>query len=360
MSTSTPRLLLHGLDTVQCAYYLHAPEGQGVDFRLLAGAKAGLRQQKSREPYPVTLGTMPFFLYPYGSPSGYPYVLRNEDFKIELGEFNTPSFYVTFTSQALWRESAFLLHEKFLQWAAALGLIAKHPESLSRVDFSFDYALPVVDFHEDCFVSLSSKDSQHREDGQVQTFTLGRGDVVLRVYDKVAEIKQQSDKVWFYLLWGQDANVWRVEWQVRKPILRDFGIRTFADLQQSQQLLLTFLANTHDTLRQPTTDTNRSRWPLHPLWVDLQARIAELDGLTVARVLGQQVVLLERQMRLGISMYGYLKRLAAVHCVQHEKPTVTLEESLRQLGQLVQQVHEPLDWHADVEKRITAIRLGQW
>jgi hypothetical protein len=94
--------------------------------------------------------------------------------------------------------------------------------------------------------------------------------------------------------------------------------------------------------------------------VDLQARIAELDGLTVSRVLGQQVVLLERQMRLGISVYGYLKRLAAVHCVQHEKRTVTLEESFRQLERLVQKVHEPLDWHADVEKRITAIRLGEW
>lgn len=108
-------LLLNGIDTVQCAYYLHAPEGKGVDFRFLAGAKAGLRQRKSREPQPVTLGDMPFFLYPYGSPSGYPYVLRNEDFKIELGEFNSPSFYVTFTSQALWRESAFLLHDKFLR-----------------------------------------------------------------------------------------------------------------------------------------------------------------------------------------------------------------------------------------------------
>src|SRR5712692_915936 len=203
MSTPTPRLLLHGLDTVQCAYYLQAPEGKGVDFRLLAGVRAELRQRKSREPQPVMLGDTQFFVYPYGSLSGYPYVIRNEDFKIELGEFNSPSFFVTFTSQSLWRESAFLLHDKLLRWAASLGLIAKHPEGLSRVDFSFDYSLPTVDFHEDCFVSLSSKDSQHREDGQVQTFTLGRGDVVLRVYDKVAEIKQQSDKVWLYLLWGQ-------------------------------------------------------------------------------------------------------------------------------------------------------------
>ncbi len=360
MAHTPVTLLLHGLDTVQCAYYLHAPEGQGVDFRLLAWVKADLKQRKSREPKQVLLGDTPFFVYPYGSSSGYPYVLRNEDWKIELGEFNNPSFFVTFTSQALWRESAFLLHEKFLRWAASLGLTAGHAECVSRIDFSFDYHLPEMDFSADCFVSLSSKDSQHRQDGQTQTFTLGRGDVVLRVYDKVAEIQQQSDKVWLYLLWGRDTNVWRIEWQVRKPVLRDFGIRTLADLQQSQQPLLTFLANTHDTLRQPTADTNRSRWPLHPLWVDLQARIAEWDSLTVSRVLGQEVVLQERLMRLGISVYGYLKRLAAVHCVQHKKQTVTLEESFRQLEHLVKKVHEPLDWHADVEKRMTAIRLGEW
>jgi hypothetical protein len=47
----------------------------------------------------------------------------------------------------------------------------------------------------------------------------------------VAEIKQKSDKVWFYTLWGQDNDVWRIEWQVRKSVLKEMDIITFDDLK---------------------------------------------------------------------------------------------------------------------------------
>ncbi len=90
--------------------------------------------------------------------------------------------------------------------------------------------------------------------------------IFLRVYDKIAEIKQQSDKVWFFLLWEEDENVWRIEWQIRKAVLKKFGIVTFNDLKNRQGDLLYYLAVEHDTLRIPNNDSNKSRWPLHPLW----------------------------------------------------------------------------------------------
>ena len=132
------KLLLHGIDTVQCAYYLSPPASKHLDFRTLAVIKEQLRMSKSREPRAVRLGDTEFFIYPYGSSSGYPFVLSNEDFKIELGEFNNPSCFVTFRSQALWRHSALTLHDKFLAWAKSVGCETQQPESLSRVDFCFD------------------------------------------------------------------------------------------------------------------------------------------------------------------------------------------------------------------------------
>jgi len=360
MSVDTPKLLLHGIDTVQCAYYLTPPRAKHLDFKKLAVMKEQLRMDKSREPRAVTLGGTEFFLQPYGSSSGYPFVLTNEDFKIELGEFNSPSCFVTFRSQGLWRQSAFVLHDKFLTWATGVGCAVQKRETLSRVDFCFDYSLAERDFDIDSFVSLSSKDSQHREHGSIQTFTLGKGDVVLRVYDKVAEIKQQSAKVWFYALWGQEERVWRIEWQVRKSLLRSCGIRTFVDLQKSQGMLLRFLAEIHDTLRSPTEDSNRSRWPLHPLWVDLQQRITELHKLETKRVDGKELVLDERLMRLTISIYGYLKRMAAVSCVKQGQPMMSEEEALDLLGERLRQLFGPLSWKIDVRKRMKAIELGEW
>ncbi len=235
------------------------------------------------------LGNSEFLLHPYGSSSGYPIILSNRDFKVEMGEFNKPNFFVTFTSEGLWRESAYSLHQKFLTWADTAGYGQYIDESLSRVDFCFDYALTGMDFDEDCFVSYSKKDSKHRENGTVQTYTLGKGDIVLRVYDKVAEIRQESGKVWLYTLWGQESDVWRIEWQVRKPILKGFGIRTFEQLQERQGNLLDYLAHEHDTLRERNEDSNRSRWPLHPLWRHLQEQIANLYSLPVYKVEGDRI-----------------------------------------------------------------------
>jgi len=57
------------------------------------------------------------------------------------GEFNNPSFFVTIKSQAPWGDSAYVLHEKFPAWAMSVGLTPVRTETLSRVDYCFDYHL---------------------------------------------------------------------------------------------------------------------------------------------------------------------------------------------------------------------------
>ena len=82
------------------------------------------------------------------------------------------------------------------------------PEKVARADFAFDYYLPGgADFIADHLLSRASKDSTYREAGRVQTITAGRGDVVVRLYDKVAEIEQQSGKAFFFPLWGEREDV---------------------------------------------------------------------------------------------------------------------------------------------------------
>ena len=189
----TSKFLLYGFDTIECAYYLRKTYGSALDFARLAIEKEALRQMKRAEPKVINIGGIDFLLQPYGSSSGFPFVIRNQDFEISFGEFNNPSFSVKFYSLALWREGAFALHQRFMQWTEGLGLIAVRQEGLSRVDFSFDYHLPVTDFNEDSFVSLNDKDTKHRNKRKNQTFMLGKSDIVLRVYDKIAEIEEQSD-----------------------------------------------------------------------------------------------------------------------------------------------------------------------
>ncbi len=354
-----PRLLLHGIDTIQCAYYL-LPQGQAqIDFVQLRAQRESLREAKTPEPQPIQLGDMEFLLAPHGSASGYPFVLSNAEYRIEFGEFNNPSFYVTYRSEALWREPAEALHRRFLAWAAGMGFAPVRPETLSRVDFCFDYHLPVMDFEADAFVSLATKDSQHRANGAVQTFTFGRGEVVLRVYDKVAEILELSEKVWLFELWGEDRDVWRIEWQVRKEVLRRFGIRTYAELNAQAGELLRYLATEHDTLRKRTRDRNRSRWPLHPLWRDLHAQIERFKAEGVTRAIDPMRQIEERIARIGLALNGYLKHFAALRCVQRRQDSMPHDKALTELQRLLCRVHDEFTWRLDVTKRIQCVRLGE-
>ncbi|MBN8531021.1 MAG: hypothetical protein J0L97_04060 [Alphaproteobacteria bacterium] len=115
--------------------------------------------------------------------------------------------------------------------------------SLSRVDAAFDYEIPQIDFDEDSFVSQAVKDKQYRKNRKVQTFNFGSGDVVLRIYNKSAEISESSGKIWLHNLWGGICeHVWRIEWQVRKKMLRGLGIICLEDLAERQGDLLRRLA----------------------------------------------------------------------------------------------------------------------
>ncbi|MBK9998258.1 MAG: hypothetical protein IPO99_14245 [Nitrospira sp.] len=136
----TYKLLLHGIDTVQCAYYLTPPPPQSLDFRALAVIKEQLRMNKSREPRAVKLGDTEFFIHPYGSSSGFPFVLSNEDFKIELGSLITLPCFVTYRSQALYNRLQPSMPSLQLG-PRRLAVEMQQPESLSRVDFCFDYSL---------------------------------------------------------------------------------------------------------------------------------------------------------------------------------------------------------------------------
>lgn len=135
------QFLLTGHDTVECAYYLVPGYDCQIDYAWLSYEKEALRQSKSRDPKVITLGGREFLLKPYGTPSGYSFVIEDADFQISFSEFMSPSFFVKFKCQALWQQGLLRLHQALLAWAKAVGLQSHREESLSRVDFSFDLTI---------------------------------------------------------------------------------------------------------------------------------------------------------------------------------------------------------------------------
>jgi len=351
--------LLAGFDTIECAYYLRVEGDANCIFTMMAVEKERLQQAKSKVSKAIKIGTEEFLLSPRGTNSGFSYLLENEVFRIQCGELNNPNFFVTYSSYALWHYGASNLHLRFLRWAKSIGYTPYRPEGLSRVDFTFDYQINEIDFDEDSFVSQATKDAQYRKDGKVQTFQFGSGDLVLRIYNKCDEIAEQSNKKWFFPIWGTEQDVWRIEWQSRKPNLKRFGIRTFDDLSERQGDILRYLVKEHTKLAISSSDTNRSRWNIHPLWMDLQNRIEVIEGLGVYRECDPQARLAEREMRVAISLYGYAKRLGAIHSLQRGYVEIDLDQVTERMAILMHRVHDEFAWKVDIQQRIDEMRVGK-
>ena len=59
-------------------------------------------------------------------------------------------------------------------------------------------------------------------------------------------------------------------------------------------------------------------------------------------------------------MLGYLKRYAAIECVQNGEAQINIATALRVLQGQMLDIYDPFTWDIDVSKKIEAIQLGEW
>ena len=156
------------------------------------------------------------------------------------------------------------------------------------------------------------------------------------IYDKVLEIRQKSGKIWFLDLWREggwdgQAPVCRLEFRYKREFLRTFGLVDGGELNHYD--LLDRLGDlwrysTSEWLRYciPTSDVNRSRWPVHPLWEVIQAAdFGTLPSCPLVRVRKRQFFL----DRAVATVAGYLSSSAAWLGGQYAEEQVDISVVLR-------------------------------
>ncbi|MDX9690461.1 MAG: hypothetical protein RBT70_08410 [Alphaproteobacteria bacterium] len=348
--------LAQGVDTLEVCYYLDMRK-PNFSFEKLMAMRDSIGRGKKKDGIAITFGGRDFFLNAGGTSSGFPFLIRDNDFIIQFGEFNSPSFSVKFLSKALWHKGYRAMHEEFLDWAGSMNLKPRKSETISRADLCFDYELINKAFGEKNFVSSFHRDCKFRSFGEDETYKFGVGTCV-RVYNKSSEIIK-SGKTWFYPIWGGlSDNVWRIEWQLNNAYLKERGLRTLEDFDKSIGFILGLLCEHHTSLRTITSDTNRSRWPVHPLWLDLREQISAFGQQPIRALPNYRAHYPERVQRNIISMMGYLKSIAALSSLYDDAPPQGFHETLRNVSQHLNRIYDPVSWQQDVQHKMDKLRFS--
>jgi len=187
-----------------------------------------------------------------------------------------------------------------------------------------------------------------------QTFQYGKGDTVLRIYDKTAEL-EVSHKGWLRELWGHcegydpSEPVYRMEIQLRRNTLKTLGIKSVAQVIEDPGALLDYGLRWAE-LRVPTEDATKTRWPVDPRWTALREAVFGGDPLKRHSVASNLVSL----DRAKSSLIG----LVATAGAYFEEPDYLKALQRLSFATEVLMMEEDIDFAARVEEKRRRILSG--
>ena len=289
--TGPLHVLRAGVDTLHLS-----AAGELLDGCLLYFQDVKAEAAATDDPMVVTLGRGPFALRvrPHGW-RGYPIWASSPELELFLGA--PAGFPPVFAQQ----------HAVYLHHAGAETALATVTAWLTKHLFAAPPALTVsrIDLYADvegwgpthhdlerfvcrgtarrAFVTTDPA-TLHAQGLRCSGFTFGTGELVARVYDKTLQCAVTGE-TWPAAEWTDragDGPVWRVEVQFRRAALKALGIHPPQDALDRRQNLWAY-GLTWLSLRVPTPDHKRSRWPVAPEWQVLRAARLGVAGEPLVR-----------------------------------------------------------------------------
>lgn len=136
-------------------------------------------------------------------------------------------------------------------------------------------------------VTRNDKGKLFLDKNELETYYVGdaKSPIQLRIYNKGLEVEQGRTKLWFLELWNRESSedIWRIEFQVRRPALKQFGVNSIADLKEKETGLWLYLTSKWFSLRLPDNDKAERR-TVHLFWCAVQECFTENSLDEVKRV----------------------------------------------------------------------------
>lgn len=208
------------------------------------------------------------------------YVLQDNWFHISLagkGSKQLPLAYVQISSEVI---TALGLESVIEDLSFMINTFNHKPKPpiISRVDLCGDFTcdFPMDSINSNQWITRAKEIHRHDINRQFSGFSIGRGGCISgRLYDKTLEI-EKSGKIYLYPLWAEQgwipgSQVWRMEFQFKREFLKPVRVHHVEDLELFMGALWLYATEEWLKLCIPNpNDKTPSRWPLHPLWIELQ------------------------------------------------------------------------------------------
>ncbi len=260
----------------------------------------------------------------------FPFVLRDNWYQIQISRTHStamPLATAQISSELLSKSGYSQSVRKLELLISELGDIEY--KKISRIDicadFYTEFNLGLI--HPNAWVMQAVDFDLHYPGHKFSGLSFGKGGAISgRLYDKTLEIKR-SNKTFFYPLWAEggwlgELPVWRLEFQFRREVLKEMGVDSTLNLDEKLNGLWQYACQKWLRLTIPSnTDTAKSRWPDHPLWIALKkARFGEGDLMPLYRV---------RKERLPSQEFLYVNGLGAFTSYMAANGISSLEKAVK-------------------------------
>lgn len=149
--------------------------------------------------------------------------------------------------------------------------------SVTRLDLFVDFVAPCAldSWPDEAWVTRAKFQDRHRVGGQFTGWSIGRGVMLARLYDKTLQIKASGQDylrpMWREKGWDGESRVYRLEFQFRNQLLRELSCNRYPEVLDKLGGLWNYAARDWLRLTLPNDDDKtRTRWPTHPMWSALQ------------------------------------------------------------------------------------------
>jgi hypothetical protein len=277
--------LLSGLDSLDLTCKTPAPKAFLADLSILKDEAGG----DPRQAVLLPVGDEQLRVMASGMGAWWPFRLEHRFGQLAVGDAaNRPPWRVSLSSEALHVQGAARVVEF---WRSVIEALTGAPVVLmvSRLDVHADFAgLGIADADRSAFVCRSGRQSVEFEHGTMETLYFGKGgDVTVRIYDKLAEIKASGKGGHLLTAYGDaglrsDDHVQRVEAQVRREALRSMHVMTTDDALARCGEVYVYVVGKWLRLIEQGSATRRERASLDTRWRAVQAATVG-GGLDAAR-----------------------------------------------------------------------------